>query len=97
LKTQLEEKKWIEEVIGIQLKEKEETCKKLEDEIISVRKELEKKTYQLNRSSKFGKRTEILDNILIFQRSPCIKTGLGKNKKQKTCEGDATNKVTKPS
>jgi hypothetical protein len=97
LKTQLEEEKRIEEVVRSQLKEKEENCKKLEAEIISLRKELEKTIDQLNRSLKFGKSTEILDNILSFQRSPFIKTGLGYNEKQKTPEGDASTKVTKPS
>jgi capsule polysaccharide export protein KpsE/RkpR len=77
LKTQLEEEKRIEEVVRSQLKEKEENCEKLEAEIVSLRKELEKTTNQLSRSLKFGKSTEILDNILSYQRSPFIKTGLG--------------------
>jgi len=38
LKTQLEEEKQIEKVVRIQLKEKEENCRKLKDEIISLRK-----------------------------------------------------------
>jgi hypothetical protein len=45
----------------------------------------------------FGKSIEILDNIPSPQRSPFIKTGLGYNEKQKTLEGDASTKVTKPS
>jgi hypothetical protein len=97
LKTQLEEAKRIEEVVRSQLKEKEENCEKLEAEIVSLRKELEKTIDQLNRSLKFGKSTEILDNILSFQRSPFIKTGLGYDDKQNTTEGDASIKVTKPS
>jgi hypothetical protein len=67
-----------------QLKEKEENCEKLEAEIVSFRKELEKTTDHLNRSLNFGKSTEMLDNIVSFQRSPFIKTGLGYNKKQNT-------------
>ena len=50
----------------------------------------------MNRSFKFGKSTEILYNILSFQRSPFIKTGLGYEEKQNTPEGDANTKVTKP-
>jgi hypothetical protein len=46
---------------------------------------------------KFGKSTEILDNILSYQRSPFIKTGLGYDEKQKTPKGDASTKVIKPS
>jgi hypothetical protein len=76
-KIQLEKEKRIEEVVRNQLKEKEENCEKLEDEIVSLIKELEKTTNQLNRSLAFRKSIEILDNILNFQRSPFIKTGLG--------------------
>jgi hypothetical protein len=96
MKTQLEEEKRIEEVVRIQLKEKEENCERLEDEIVSLRKELEKTIDQLNRSLNFGNIIEILDNILSFQRSPFIKTGLGYDEKQNTFEGDASTKVTKP-
>jgi hypothetical protein len=63
-KTQLEEEKMIEEVVRSQLNEKEEKCKKLEVEIVSLRKEIEKTIDQLNRLLKFGKSTKILDNIL---------------------------------
>jgi hypothetical protein len=94
-KTQLEKEKRIEEVVRIQLKEKEDNCQKIEDEIVSLRKELEKTTDQLNRSLKFGKNTEILYNIFSFQRSPFIKIGLGYDEKQKNLEGDASTKVTK--
>jgi hypothetical protein len=38
----------IQEVVISQLKEKEENCKKLEDEIVSLRKELEKTIDRLN-------------------------------------------------
>ena len=51
----------------------------------------------MNKSLKFGKSIEILDNILNCQRSPFLKTGLGYNDKQKTTKGDASIKVTKPS
>jgi hypothetical protein len=97
LKTQLEEVKRIEEVVRIQLKENEQNCKKLEVEIVSLRKELEKTNDQLIRTLKFGKSIEILDNILNFQSSPFIKTGLGYDKKQNAPKGDTTTKVTKPS
>jgi hypothetical protein len=60
-----------------QLKEKEENCENVEEKIVSLRKELEKTTDQLNRSLIFGKSTKILDNTLSFQRSPLIKIGLG--------------------
>jgi hypothetical protein len=84
-------------VVIIQLKEKEENCEKIEVEIVSLRKELEKTIDQLNRIMNLGKSTEILDNILSFQRSTFIKTGLFYDEKQNTLEGDASTKVTKPS
>jgi hypothetical protein len=64
-------------VVRSQLKENEENCEKLEAKIVSLIKKLEKTTNQLSRSLNFGKSNEILDNILSYQRSPFIKTGLG--------------------
>jgi hypothetical protein len=86
----------IEKVVRIQLKEKEENYEKLEDEMVSLRKELEKTIDQLNKRLKFGKSTKILDIILSFQRSPFIKIGLGYNEKQNTLEGNASTMVIKP-
>jgi hypothetical protein len=78
----------MEEVVRIQLKENEENCEKLEDEIVSLRKELEKSTTHLNRRLKFEKSTEILDDIIKFQISPLIKTCLGYDKIQMTTKED---------
>jgi hypothetical protein len=97
LKTQLEEEKMIEEVVRNQLKENEENCEKLEGEIVSLRKELEKTTNQLSIRLKFEKSTKILYNILNYQRSPFIKISISYDEKQKTPDGDASTKVTKPS
>jgi hypothetical protein len=80
LMIQLEEEKNMEEVVRIQLKEKERNCEKLEDKIVSSRKELEKSTTHLNRSLKFEKRTKILDYIIQIQILPLIKIGLGYGK-----------------
>jgi hypothetical protein len=63
--------------VRIQLKKKEENCEELESEIVSLRKDLEKSTAKLNISLKFEKSTGILGDIINFQRSPFIKTGLG--------------------
>lgn len=49
LKVELEEAKQIEEVIRNQLKEKESNCEKLELEIVSLRKELEKFIEQVSK------------------------------------------------
>jgi hypothetical protein len=43
----------MEEVVRIQLKEKEENCDKLEDEIVSLKKKLEKSIVQLNKRLNF--------------------------------------------
>jgi hypothetical protein len=70
LKTQIEEAKRIEELLKIQINEKEESCCKLEDEIVDLRKKVEK-------SNKFLNSSRILDEILESQRPPCDKSGLG--------------------
>jgi hypothetical protein len=70
LKTQIEEAKGIEELLNIQINEKEESCFKLEVEIVDLRKKVEK-------SNKFLNSSRILDEILESQRPPCDKLGLG--------------------
>jgi hypothetical protein len=50
LKTQIEEAKRIEEILKIQINEKEESCCKLEDEIVDLRKKVEKSNKFLNSS-----------------------------------------------
>jgi hypothetical protein len=57
LKTQIEESKIIEELLKIQINEKEESCCNLEAEIVDLRKKVEK-------SSKFLNSSRILDEIL---------------------------------
>jgi hypothetical protein len=89
--SELEDEKGIEEVVKIHLKEKEETCEKFESEVVSFKEELNKS----NPHFKFEKSTKTLNDILSFQRSPFINTGLGYDKKQKTHEGHASTKLTK--
>ena len=76
MKTQLEEAKRIKEVLQIQLNEKEESCHKLEMEVVDLRKKVEKN----DAHEKFKKNSIILGEILDFQRSPFDKTGLRYNK-----------------
>ena len=74
LKICLEESKITIETLKNQLEEKEKHNEKLECEVVSLRKELEKvKTLNL----RFDKGSETLDEIIKVQRSPLIKTGLG--------------------
>jgi uncharacterized FlaG/YvyC family protein len=75
VRKELEEEKMIEEVVRSQLKEKDQNCEKIKDEIDSLIKELKKTIDHLNRSLKFEKSTKILDEILSYQRSPLIKKG----------------------
>jgi hypothetical protein len=70
LKTQIEEAKRIEELLKNQINEKEESCCKLEVEIVDLRKKVEN-------SKKFLNSSLILDEILESQRSPYAKSGLG--------------------
>jgi hypothetical protein len=74
LKTQIEEAKRIEELLKNQINEKEESCCKLEAEIVDLRKKVEK-------SNKFLNSSQILNEILESQRSPYDKSGLGYKKK----------------
>ena len=74
LKICLEESKISIETLKNEFEEKEKHNEKLECEIVSLRKEIEKvKTLNL----RFAKGSETLDEIIKVQRSPLIKTGLG--------------------
>jgi hypothetical protein len=60
-----------------QINEKDESCHKLEAEVVEIRKKVEK-------SNKFLNNSQILNEILESQRSPNDKSGLG-------YKGEATN------
>jgi NACalpha-BTF3-like transcription factor len=75
LKLQIEEDTRIEEVIRIQLEEKEKMIGILEAKVVSLRKGLQKKYMQ-------QKSTEILDKIIKNQISSDDRFGLGYNKVQ---------------
>jgi len=78
--------------VRIQLKENEENCEKLNAEIDSLRKELEKTSDHLNIIMKFEKSTEILDNIISHKILPFIKTCLVYDNNQKTLEEYGSSK-----
>lgn len=77
VKIELEEGKKIEDSLKQQLAESKSRCENLEEEVVTVRKELEKfqALYQQNLPS--IKASKELNNILSKQRSPLIKSGLG--------------------
>jgi chromosome segregation ATPase len=63
LKTQIEEVKRVEELLKNQINEKEDSCHKLEAEVVDLRKKVEK-------SNKFLNNSQILNEILESERSP---------------------------
>jgi hypothetical protein len=69
LKTQIEESKRVEELLKYQVNEKEESCHKLEAEVVDLRNKVEK-------SNKFLNSSQILNEILEIQRSPNDNSGL---------------------
>lgn len=86
LKIQLEEAKRIEEFLTERLLSKDKDYEKLEVEIVSLSKVLDKVNLQLQ--LKFGKSIETLDQILGCQKSLHVKTSIGfddqKNKVSRT-------------
>jgi hypothetical protein len=86
LKTQIEEAKRIEELLKIQINEKEESCCKLEAEIVDLRKKVEN-------SNKFLNSSRIVDEILQSQRSSCDKSGLGYKEENTHVEVNTSKKL----
>jgi predicted RNase H-like nuclease (RuvC/YqgF family) len=75
LKVQIEEDKRIEEALKEQLEEKDKIIGNLEAEIVTLRKDIQKKNMQ--NSSK------VLDDIINSQKSHLDKSGLGYNQTEK--------------
>jgi hypothetical protein len=73
-----------------QIKEKKNICKKLEVEIVSSRKYLEKSKTQM----KLIKGVETLDNILNNQRSPNKNTWLGYEESLKMIKGKSSTNMS---
>ena len=89
LKVKLEEAKMIEESLRKQLEEKEEIQVELENEIVVLRRKLQKENIKRN----FDKSTKILNQIINIQRSIRDKIGLGYN--QKDTELGSSSKIGK--
>jgi hypothetical protein len=70
----VEEARRIEEILESQLEEKEKEKESLEIEIVSLRKEIQKRDMQQNN-------TKILDEIISAQRPYHDRSGLGYNQK----------------
>ena len=77
LKVELEEENKIEDILKQQLSEKKERCESLEEEVVKTRKEMEKFKALYLQNIPSIKASAELNDILIKQRSPLLKTGLG--------------------
>jgi predicted RNase H-like nuclease (RuvC/YqgF family) len=82
LKVQIEEDKRIEEALKEQLEEKDKIIGNLKAEIVTLRKDLQKKNMQ--NSSK------VLDDIINIQKSHHDKFGLGYNQTKKGSSSKTT-------
>jgi hypothetical protein len=88
LKVQIEEDKIIEEALKEQLEEKDKIIGNLEAEIVTLRKDIQKKNMQ--NSSK------VLDDIISSQKSHLDKSGLGYNQTEKGSSSKTTEQETNP-
>jgi hypothetical protein len=88
LRTKIEEAKRIEELLKNQVNEKEESCHKLEAEVVDLRNKVENS----NTHIKFMNNSTILDEILDSQISPNDKSGLGYNKEAIHLEASTSKK-----
>jgi hypothetical protein len=88
LKVQIEEDKIIEEALKEQLEEKDRNIGNLEAEIVTLRKDIQKKNMQ--NSSK------VLDDIINSQKYHLDKSRLGYNQTEKGSSSKTTEKETYP-
>jgi endonuclease III-like uncharacterized protein len=75
LKVQIEEDKIIEEALKEQLEERDNIIENLEAEIVTLRKDFQKKNMQNN--------SKVLDDIVSSQKSHHDKSKLGYNQTEK--------------
>ena len=77
MKVELEEAKKIEDMLLQKIKDKTLEQEKLEEEVVCLRKKLEnaQRTVVINSSQTTS--SSKLNDILVAQRSPVIKTGIG--------------------
>ena len=77
LKTHLEEARKIEDTLLQQMRKKSQECERLEEEVMSLRKNLEKAQRELLMNTPLMKSSRQLDQIINAQRPPHIKAGIG--------------------
>jgi hypothetical protein len=88
LKVQIEEDKRIEESLKEKLEEKDKIIGNLEAEVVTLRKDIQKKNMQ--NSSK------VLDDIISSQKSHLDKSGVGYNQTKKGSSSKTTKQETNP-
>jgi hypothetical protein len=88
LKVQIEEDKRIEEELKEQLEENDNIIGNLEAEVVTLRKDIQKKNMQ--NSSK------VMDNIINSKKSHLDKSGLGYNQTEKGSSSKTTEQETNP-
>jgi hypothetical protein len=88
LKVQIEEDKIIEEALKEQLEEKDKIIGNPEAEIVTLRKDLQKKNMQNN--------SKVLDDISSSRKSHYDKFGLGYNQTEKGSRSKTTEQETYP-
>jgi hypothetical protein len=88
LKVQIEENKRIEEALKEQLEERNRIIGNLEAEIVTLRKDLQKKNMQNN--------SKVLDDIISSQNPQHDKSGLGYNQTEKGSISEAIEQETYP-
>jgi hypothetical protein len=88
LKVQIEEDKRIEEALKEQLEERDRSLKNLEAEIVTLRKDLQKKNMQNN--------SKVLDDIINSQKPHHDKSRLGYNQTEKGSSSKTTEQETYP-
>ena len=77
LEIELEEAKKIEDILLKQIKEKTQEQEKLEEEVVCLKKKLENTQRRVVINSSQTTSSSKLTEILVAQRSPMIKTGIG--------------------
>jgi hypothetical protein len=88
LKFQIEEDKRIEEAVKEQLEGKDRIIGNLEEEIVTLRKDIQKKN--IHNSS------NVLDDIISSKKSHLDKSGLGYNQTEKGSSSETTKQETNP-
>lgn len=92
LKVKIEEENKVEDILMKQIKKINKECECLEEEVVCLKKKLEKSQTELNMNIQQIKGYEKLDVILNAQRSPLIKIGLGYE--GESSKSNAEDKIT---